>query len=228
MIPMDVVAIIGVALCVMLLAVLFLLPGEKKGSGRHHLPSAPAGSGQEKDWRAASLKLEKYIHALKDEVDHAKMREKNQQKEIMIQKEKYRRLQEKISQERGWQEKEGAERDRKAKEALELKQLLKKTEEDFQREHGEFLRLERELRETKEALASVTESKRGMDSQILKLQAQIDGANNDIRRLRDENAQLRKEHDETTWVAKSEYVKVQDRVKELQQECERLRSMGRA
>jgi chromosome segregation ATPase len=228
MLSLDVFAIIGAALGVMLLAVLFLLPGDKRPSVRNSRATTGAEPGQDKDWRAASLKLEKYIHALKTEIEHDKAREKNLQKEILIQKEKYRRLQEKISQERGWQDKETADKDRRAKENSELRQALQKTEEDFQREHGDFLRLDRELKETKAALSTAVEAKRGLDSQIFKMQAQLDAERSEVKQLRDELAKLKKQHDETTWVAKSEYVKVQDRVSELQKECERLRSMGKA
>lgn len=223
MFSLDVFAILGVALVIMLLAVLFLLPSEKSARRSFYKKPKPLGSEDTKDWKAACLKLEKHIHTLRAEIEQGKTREKNSERDLLIQREKAKKLQEKISQERGWQEKEITEKERKGQEVIRLKEFLTHAEEELQKEHGERLRLERELREGKEALASAGEAKRVVESQMAKLQAQFDAAGKQIKELREQNAKLSKDHDEATWVSKSEYVKLEQQLHAVQKEFERFR-----
>ena len=65
--------------------------------------------GDNKDWQAVSLQLEKHIYSLRKEIDALEKKGKNVEKELMIEKQKYAKSQEKLSQERGWKKKESSD-----------------------------------------------------------------------------------------------------------------------
>jgi len=209
---------------VMLLGVLFLLPSERGPRRQAFYKDKAAVPADTKDWKAACLKLEKHIHTLRGEIEHAKVVEKNLQRDVLIQKEKIKKLQEKISQERGWQEREDADQERKGQEVVRLKETLKRVETEAQNEHGELLRLEREMKETRDSLSSINEVKRSLESQVLKLQAQNEATKKELADVRAQNAVLHKQHEETTWIAKPEYLKLEQQLRQVREELERLRN----
>lgn len=227
MFSLDVFAILGVVLVVILLGVIFLMPGGES-SRRRLSRKEKAGQAQDNtDWKEACLKLEKHIHALRLEIEHGKTREKGLERDILIQREKTKKLQERISQERGWQTKEDQDKERRVKENISLRESLQKVEEESQRQHGELLRLERENKEARESAAALAENKRALESQIFKLQAQVDAATQENKILQEQNAKLLKQQEETTWVAKAEYVKLEEQLRVLHKEIEQFRNQGR-
>ena len=89
----------------------------------------------------------------RQELEAIQKNEKEAQKELLLFKEKTKKLQEKLSQERGWQEKEQADVDKRSKEIHTLKDDLKKAEENIGTEHSQRLLLEREAKEIRENIA---------------------------------------------------------------------------
>lgn len=222
----NVFAIIGLALVIILLGVIFLLPSERS-ERRSRRRDKGAGEIDTKDWKTACLKLEKHIHSLRGEIEQGKMREKTLERNLLIQREKTKKLHEKISQERGWQEKEGADKQKRAQENIQIKESLRHTESELQKEHGERLRAERELKEAKDLMAATAEAKRLVESHLAKLETQFDTVKREIAELRAQNAKLSKQHDEVTWVAKSEYVKIEQQLRNTERELERFKSQVR-
>jgi chromosome segregation ATPase len=221
---MDLFAVAAVVLIVILAGVLFFMPTERVSRKTLKKIMQKEESVVQKDWQEACLKMEKHIHGLRAQLEKGKIREKNLEKELLIQKMKIKKMQEKMSQERGWQEKELTDIEKKTEEVIRLKEDLKSEQEELAKEHGERLRLERELKEVREALGSATDVQRTLEIQIAKLNAQLDNNRKELIELRSENAQLSKKHDEATWIAKSEYVRLEQQLRKTQKEFEEFKS----
>ncbi len=213
---MDMFVLIALLLIFILLGILFLLPTEKRpvfgGQPRVEAPE------EHKDWQAASLKLEKHILTLRHDIDDLKKKEKHLERDLAIEKDKNAKLQEKLSQERGWQKKETDDIDKKNREIIQLQTDLKKSEQGLEREHAQRLTLEREMREAKEAMTAANELKNSLEIQIAKLQAWADNYRGEISQLKEQNSKLSKETDEATFVVKSEYSRIEKLLKDTQKE----------
>lgn len=220
----DLFAVAAVILILLLAGVLYLLPSEKMSKKKWKRLVEKAGEDTQKDWREACLKMEKHIHALRGQIEQGKVREKNFEKEVLIQKTKNKKMQEKLSQERGWQEKELTEVEKRTDAMVRLRQDLQTAEQDLHKEHGDRLRLERELKEIKESLATANNVQRSLETQIAKGQAQAENDRKEIMNLRVDNAKLSKQHDEVTWIAKSEYVKLEKQLRQIEQDFAKFKS----
>lgn len=212
--PFAVIAII----LVIILGVLFMIPTEG-GRSRRRIRKEPP----EKDWQDVSLKLERHIHALRRELEKLQVREKVLEQDVIVQKEKNEKLQDKLTQERGWKSKEKTDIEKKTEELNRYRQDLKTAEASLAQEHGVRLRLEKEIRETQALMVSANEAKVALEAEIARLKAQIDNHRKEISDLREKNNVLEKKHDETTWIAKSEYLKVEKSLREKENELERLK-----
>jgi len=223
----DIFAIIGLALAVILLAFIFLLPSERGPAHRRSTQWRRESNDETKDWKSTCLHLEKHIHGLRAQQEKMRNRERFLERELAIQKQKARKMQEKITQERGWQQKEEGEKERRGQEVLKLKEELRKIEEETQKEHGERLRAEREVKESKDLLASMSVERRGLEARIAKLEAELDKVLKDNKALSVQNAKLSQQHDEATWIAKSEYIKLEQQLRNLEKEYHRFRDQLR-
>ena len=218
----DVFAIIGVIFVLILLAILFLIPSDKKKSPSKKAQRSPTEE-EKKDWQAVSIKLEKHIHTLRHEIEEGERQRRTLEHESTIQKEKYVKLQEKLTQERGWQEKEQQDIDKKNKEILRTKEELKKLEENIEKEHRQRLEYERQFKDIKFEFATLEETKRSLDKELTILQGQAEGARREITELRAANQKLSQKQDDAAWVAKTDYIKLEKRLEDALKEVERLR-----
>jgi hypothetical protein len=104
---------------------------------------------------------------------------------------------------------------------------LKTTEQHLAQEHGKCLQFDREVKELNNALAAANDVKRSVESQMARMEAQLDADKKELSTLKTENAQLTKKHDETTWIAKSEYVKLEERLRNTEKEFARFKEQLR-
>jgi len=219
----DVVAIVGIILVFVLLGVLVLIPNTKKHLQKKKRPTSE-DAFEKKDWYQVSQKLEQHIYKLRKEIEEAERREKKLERELLIQNEKYKKVQEKLTLERKWQKKEADEIDKRTKDLIKLKESFVQVEKNLENEHGQRLKLEKQLKEMKETIGSVNEEKHTLDVEIAKLRSEIDNQRKQVLQLREENTKLSKKHDEKTFVAKSEYEAVKSQLKEKLKEIETLKN----
>ena len=222
----DFFAFAGIILVFILLGVLFLMPSEKKPASRRvRIPKGPQET--QKDWEGVSLKLEKHIHDLRQEIAEAKRKERKLERDFLVQSEKYKLAQEKLSQERTWQKKEHGDTERLFGEMQKAKDNLKTTEENLEQEHRQRLAYERELRDLKKELVESTSVKKDLEIQLAKAIATADVYRKESLDLREQNAKLNKKHEEATFVAKSDYVKLEQELKEAQKEIAKFKDLIR-
>jgi chromosome segregation ATPase len=210
-------------ICIFVLIAVLLQPPDKKAKPRKKRQNQKGPEEELESWKTASLKLEETLYALRRELQDAQKREQSLQRELIVQQEKYQKLQEKLHQERSWKDKEAAEIDRKTDVVNLLHQDLKKAEGQLEQEHGGRLRAERESREQKQFIQEAKDVRRSLETQLAKANNQIEVMRQEFIELRVMNEKLSKKHDDTTWVAKTEYVKLKQELTEKEKELTRLR-----
>ena len=132
-------------------------------------------------------------------------KEKNYDKQLLIEKAKYDKIQEKLTQERGWKQKEEEEMTRKNKETQQFKEDLIKSQENFSKEHMLVLKLDNELKEARVEIAGLNDQRRDLESQNAQLKAKNDNHRSEIIRLKKDLTELTQKREDTAWVAKSEF-----------------------
>lgn len=214
----------GLAILLMgIVGYLLLIPGEKTSRARVKREKPAKDEAPEKDWQAASLKLEKHIQELRKELEQSQKQERDLDREVALQKEKYAKLQDKLAQERDWQKREENDADKKIKEIQSLKAEIKKYEGELEAIQGQRLRLEREKREIKDALDGVTEERRKLDLELTKFKAENETFRKDLREYREQNAKLSEKKDAEIWVAKTDYEKLEVELRNKDKDLARLR-----
>jgi len=211
----DTVAIIGAVVLVLIIGVLFLLPSDQTKKYKYKRSAQGESS---KDWQAVSLRLEKHISSLRKENAAALKEKRDLERQLMVQKEKFKKFQDKLSQERGWKDRERHELEKRVDEIKRLENDFKASEQELEKEHRERLRLEREIKEAQRTSESYGKKIKALDMEILKMKAQSDHYRKEITELKGVNQKLSKKHEDTMWIAKSEYVKLQNELKAAQSE----------
>jgi len=213
----DLFALLGVVFIIILLIVLFFTPTDKaKSRGKRLRRDRPGEQG--KDWRAASLRLEKHVYALRREIENGRNQCRHLERDLLVQKEKVKLSQNKLSQERDWQKKDRVDQEKKGQGILDLKKELKRAEQNVVKEHGQCLKLERELKDTQAEFSKVQEGQRALEIQLARLRAEHEQKDQKMRELQAENKRLNKKHDEATFVAKTDYEKLEKQLKDTERE----------
>ncbi len=213
----DVFALLGIVFIVILLIVLFFIPTEKnREKARKRRCQKQDQEG--KDWRAVSLQLEKHIYGLRREIESGQNRLKATERDLLVQKEKYKKMQDKLHQEREWQKKDQADQHKKGEEINRLQRDLKKTEQSLAKEHGQRLKVERELRQSQADMQATDQKRHDLEVQLARFKTEYRQLQHEMAEIRAENGRLKKKHDEATFIAKSDYQKLEKRLKETERE----------
>jgi len=221
MFSLNFIAGIGIIFIVISLGVLFLMPGGKKPKKRRK--KDPTENQQQKDWKQAAVRLEKHTYSLRGKLASFEKKEKAWEKQLMVEKARNEKLQEKLSRERGWHEKEQRTLDKRGEEFQELKTELLKVQENFGKEHALNLRLQRELESLKRENDSGNDQRRALESENAQCKAKMQNYRMEIAHLKKENAELTKKKEDTSWVAKSDYAKLEKLLQEKEKELERIK-----
>jgi len=212
----------GIVFIFIFLVVLFFLPTSEKKSKKRKIKNEQNGESVQKDWKEAHQRSEKHIGSLRNEIEKFKREKKDQEKNILVEKTKIEMLQEKLSQERGWHEKEHTTIDKRTQELQELSKELLKSQESLSKEHGLNLKLEREIKELKRDLVALNDERRKREAENAQLKAEGESQRQDMVELKKDNARLKKKNEDTTWIAKSEYTKLERLLKQKEKEIERI------
>lgn len=204
-----------------LVAIIFLLPGGEKAKRKQKKTAEPQIVN--KDWPLMVGRLEKHTETLSKEIEELERELRLKEKELAVEKLKLSQLQDKLAQEKSWREKEQSSIEKRSQEAHQFKQESVKAERSLEEEHAIRLRQERELNEAKREVESLSESKRMMSAKLLQFENSLDQHMKELVELRRTNAQLKKKSDDTTFIARSEYDKLEKLFKEKEKELARIK-----
>lgn len=219
----EFLAVSGIIFILIFLGVVFYIPSERKVKKKKKKNSPVVEPVQvQKDWEQRALRLEKHIQSLRDEILVLQKGEKVIEKHLVVEKVKVKKLQEKLSQEREWHKREQESIDKKGSEFQQLKMELVNVQEIFSNEHAANLRFENQVKELKEGNDALTERRRTVEGENAKAKAKIENNKKEIVQLKKENTQFKKKKEDTSWIAKSEYERVERLLKEKEKELARI------
>ena len=217
----ELLVIIGIIFISILLAVVFLIPGEKKRKKKKgKVQEQPVVD--EKDWEQKISRLEKHIHSLRDQILDLQKGEKETEKQLMVERVKVNKFQEKLSQERQWHEKEQGSIDKKGRDFQELKVELIDIQESYSKAHSANLRFEHQVKELQDQLDLLNERRRAIEEENTQLTAKIKNDQQKMAQLKKENIQLKKKKEDVNWIAQTEYQRVEKLLKEKEKELDRV------
>ena len=217
----ELLVIIGIIFISILLAVVFLIPGEKKRKKKKgRVQEQPVVD--EKDWEQKISRLEKHIHSLRDQILDLQKGEKETKKQLMVERVKVKKFQEKLSQERQWHEKEQGSIDKKGRDFQELKVELIDIQESYSKAHSANLRFEHQVKELQDQLDLLNERRRAIEEENTQLTAKVKNDQQKIVQLKKENIQLEKKKEDVNWIAQTEYQRVEKLLKEKEKELDRV------
>jgi len=217
----ELFAIIGVIFISLLLITIFFIPSEKKFKKKKIKPEINL-TDELRDMEQKVLRLDKHIQSLRSEILEYKNKEKANDKQLMIERVKMKKLQEKLSQERQWHEKEQGSIDKKGKEFQQCKSDLIEAQESFSKEHSANIRNEQKIKELEQGNSSLTDQRRKVESENNQLSTKVESYRKEIAQLKRENIQLEKKNNDVSWIAKTEYDRVVNQLKEKEKQLERL------
>jgi len=212
---------IGIIFISVLLVIVFLSPGERKKRVKKDI-SQPDSSDIQQDLQQQIARLEKKIQHHKDTIVELQKNEKNNEKLLMVERVKVKKLQEKLSQERQWHTKEQDSIDKRGKEVQQLKRELLSVQESFSKEHAANIRLEHKVRELEEQNKALNEMRRSIERENAEFKAKMENNRREISDLKRENKQLIKKKEDVNWIAKEEYERVEKLLKEKEKQLERM------
>lgn len=213
--------VVGVVFAVFVVALLTLFPSSSRPAKKKR--EKPMNEKEQKDWKTVSLRLERHVRELKQEVFELQKKEKLLARELEVSREKEGALQTKLNQERGWQKKGASELDKRGAEVQELIKGLKSAEEKLANEHSDLLRIQRLEKELVDEIAGLKQNKQALEGEVSQVRAQAEAYRKEILELRSDNARLSQKHDDTSWIAKTEYMKVKEELRVKEKELERVK-----
>jgi len=217
----ELLVIIGIIFISILLAVVFLIPGEKKRKKKKgKVQEQPVVD--EKDWEQKISRLEKHTYSLRDQILDLQKGEKETEKQLMVERVKVKKFQEKLSQERQWHEKEQGSIDKKGRDFQELKVELIDIQESYSKAHSANLRFEHQVKELQDQLDLLNERRRAIEEENTQLTAKIKDDQQKMAQLKKENIQLKKKKEDVNWIAQTEYQRVEKLLKEKEKELDRV------
>lgn len=224
--PIHIFFIIGTIMAGLLIFV-FMLPTEVERKKKQKKQAEVINVQREQALEKQIRHLENTIPALRKQLDTHQQKEHQWQKELLIERTKVEKLEQKLNQERDWQQKEVEKFDKKVKEVAQFKNELSKLQESFNKEHSRNLHLENELRDLKEKGAVVGSERRELDLANVQLKSKLEAAQREIEQLKKDIEFASRQKEDTSWVTKSEYLKLEKKCKDVEGKLEQMTKAAR-
>lgn len=216
--------ILGLIFIAGLLLVVVFMPGEKKGKRRKNKqpPLEPQISAPDLEAQKTIEKLQRHVQSLHHQIADFQKREKDMERRMAVEQLKVKKLEEKLSQEREWQAKDQTTLDKKGAEFQRLKDELSAVQENSSREHAENLRQKQDIQQFKREMETLQEYRRGVEAENMQLKAKIENQRREMVELKKDNAELKKKDEDTSWVAKSDYERLETLLREKDKQLQRF------
>ncbi|MCX5681568.1 MAG: hypothetical protein NT079_04755 [Candidatus Omnitrophica bacterium] len=221
--------IIFLVFCVIMVVVFayFFPMGERKRKRKKSEALTETMTQEEKKWQEEALRLKEYIAKYRNEIEDSRREQQKLREKLEEEKQKAQKVDEKLKHEKQWLSDQEASLDRRTKEAQQAKMELTKAQAD--REHEYSLRLvsDREKKGLQESLEKLTKEKNELLLKVTNLEFTLRMKREELGGLKKTNASLQKKKDEEQWVAKSEFERVEQLLKQKEKELQALQEERR-
>lgn len=190
--------------------------GQKKNKKKRREP-APV---PEKDWKAVAERLEKRVAQLEQSLLVAQKDVRNKEKESLELKQSVAGAERLFAQEKIWREKEEAlvKKEKEREKALELE--LGQTRDELHTEQGSRIKLDYEARELRTLKEALTMDVHRWSTKAQTLEENIAALSQEIRSLKNMNAELSRKKEADQWVAKGDFLQLEKLLKRARFEIE--------
>ncbi len=220
MTTVEIVLFIGIIFFLILIVVIFLIPTESRlKKKRRRVANKPPEKS--KDWKETALRLEQHIHSKSQTIVTLEREAKARNKALLIEKAKVDKVKDKLKQERGWQQKELGSVERQTKELQVLKNELRVIQDNLGKEHSANIRLRKELEEVNKKCEAYNAKRRAAEAEVSQFKTHTAAQKQEISHLKKDVAELSKKKQDTQWVAKTEYLKLERELKETEKSLQR-------
>jgi chromosome segregation ATPase len=222
--PINVIILVVFVVLLWILIEVVLLPNsEKKKKKIKKVEQEQLPNILQSQWEEKISKFEHRLKVQHDKILQFEQKELQWQKDIVIEKAKTEKFHEKLLKEREWHEKENSMADKSTKELDRLKAELKKEQDQFSKEHLTMLRLNQDYTELRKSHDQVTEEKRLIELELRQFKTKYDDNRQEIAQLKKEVAILSQKKQDEEWVAKSDYIKLEQDLRRLNKELEQAK-----
>ena len=212
--------VIGILFIAILIGIIFFIPSESKQK-KNKKKAAVEPSVSQGDWEQRVSRLENHIQSLRNQILDSVKKAKSDEKELMVERVKVKKLQEKLSQERQWHTKEQESIDKRSRELQQMKAELVNVQENFSKAHSLNLQLDHKVKDLEEQSKLLNDQRRLTEGENTQLKTKMDEHRKEIAHLKKENMELSKKKEDAQWIAKSEYERVVNLLKEKEKELDR-------
>jgi hypothetical protein len=216
------VIIAGILFVIIFLGMLFLMPTEKKEKSRKKRKAIEVSVPLKPAEEEAVLRLQRHTHSLHEKIAAMEKEAKDREHHLAVERLRVEKLQEKLSQGREWHQKEDKALGKKGEEFRRLKEDISHVQDLLSREHAENLRQKQALEESARERDALQERRRALESENAQIKAKEENYRMEIARLRGENADLRRKEEDTAWVAKADYERLEILLREKDKQLQRI------
>ncbi|MCD4779156.1 MAG: hypothetical protein K8S27_01200 [Candidatus Omnitrophica bacterium] len=210
---------LSVVFILIVLIVIFFVPGSARNKKKN---SKEKGLSNQKDWQQKAQLLERKVGNLKHENEQWLVKCQKKDDQMAVYKEGIRKLKDKLKQEKEWFGKEQRIVDKTLREHETLKKDLTRSQEELNNEYALIIRLEADNKELKFTNKSLNDQRRSLDVENAQLKGKINEIRKEIAHLKKDNIELTRKHEDTQWVAKSDYLRVDKLLRERDKELARV------
>lgn len=218
-----VLALAGIVAIIVLIVLIFLIPGEKKARRKKKQAALAEPTAVEKQQEEHIHRLEHTIRSQREKIGVLEKQLKEQEKKMAMEELKVKKIKEKLEQERSWQEKEQTGQEKRTQEYKHISDGLKNTQEIYAKEHSLNIRLEKELKEIKVDVDRLNDQRRAAEAEAAYLKTRIEQLRAESAQVQKDYNLLKKKEEDTQWIAKPEYDRLEKQHQQLEKELARLK-----
>jgi len=220
----DLIIVFSILCVVVFIVFAIFFPAEENRKRKKKRPEEPEEqiSSEEKKWQEAAFRLKEYVTRYKQEINDLKKEEQKLKERIKEEEQKGQKFEEKLKREKQWLTEQESSLDRRTKEMRQFKMELTKAESDREHEYSLRLASDREKKDIQSDLEKMTKEKNDLVLKVTNLEFTLRTQKEEIVELRKANAVLQKKKDEEQWIAKSEFDKLEQLLKQKDKEIQKL------
>jgi hypothetical protein len=191
---------------------------EKRKKKKKEPPPEPP-----KDWEGIAGRLEKRLQGAESALKTAQGELQGRDKRIEELNASLKNLRVQFEQEKIWREKEESVVEKEKKQERLLQDELNRTRASLDQEQTARIKIESDYKEARRAREEQAAEIRQLNARNMDLDRRLSDALKELKQLRDENVELKREKNEDQWVAKSDFKRIEGFLKRARWEVEQFK-----
>ncbi len=220
----DLIIVFSILCVIVFIVFAIFFPAEehRRRKYRRIEPSEEPLSKEDKKWQEAAFRLKEYVARYKQEVNDLQREQQRLKDRLREEEQTGQKFEEKLKREKQWLTEQESSLDRRTKEMRQVKMELTKAQTDREHEYSLRLAADREKKDIQADLEKLTKEKNDLLLKVTNLEFTLKTQKEEITELRKITTSLQKKKDEEQWIAKSEFDKLEQQLKQKEKEIQKL------